>query len=152
MHMNTHTHTYTCIHARTHTHTHTHTYTCIHTHAHTHTHTHVYTRAHTHARTHTHTVTHTHTHRLAGSYEALVGGQTGDALEDFTGGVNETIDLKDDGYRADEEKMSELFKVSSWREGKWIMSKELLKKKTPFPHRKCNMPRSIVPSSPAPSL
>ncbi len=60
---------------------------------------------------HTHTHTHTHTHRLAGSYEALVGGQTGDALVDFTGGVNEVVELKEGGYSRDDGKMAELFEV-----------------------------------------
>ena len=48
-------------------------------------------------------------HRLAGSYEALSGGQTGDALVDFTGGVNEAIDIREGGYQSDEAKQQELF-------------------------------------------
>lgn len=47
--------------------------------------------------------------RLAGSYEALTGGQTGDALVDFTGGVNEAIDIHEGGYQSDEAKQQELF-------------------------------------------
>ena len=47
--------------------------------------------------------------RLAGSYEALTGGQTGDALVDFTGGVNETVDIREGGYQSDEAKQQELF-------------------------------------------
>ena len=48
--------------------------------------------------------------RLAGCYQALAGGQTGDALVDFTGGVNEHIDIKEGGYSQDETKQVELFK------------------------------------------
>ncbi len=59
---------------------------------------------------------HTHTHRLAGSYEVIVGGLTGDALVDFTGGVNEVIELRKGGYSRDDGKMAELFEVK--RRGK----------------------------------
>lgn len=50
--------------------------------------------------------------RLAGSYEALEAGNTGDALVDFTGGVCESINLKDGGYsnKEDSEKRQTLFK------------------------------------------
>ena len=48
--------------------------------------------------------------RLAGSYEALEAGNTGDALVDFTGGVCESINLKDGGYSEDAEKRLTLFK------------------------------------------
>ena len=50
-------------------------------------------------------------YRLASCYEALTGGQTGDAMVDFTGGVDEVIDLAGGGYRGDEEKKKALFKV-----------------------------------------
>ena len=46
---------------------------------------------------------------MAGSYEALSGGQTGDALVDFTGGVNEAIDIREGGYQGDDLKQQELF-------------------------------------------
>ena len=52
------------------------------------------------------------TGRLVGCYEALEGGQTGDALTAFTGGVNEYFDLKAGGYHSDEQKLIELFEVS----------------------------------------
>ena len=49
---------------------------------------------------------------MAGSYEALTGGQTGDALVDFTGGVNEPLTIRDGSYESDEVKRKELFQVS----------------------------------------
>ena len=47
---------------------------------------------------------------MAGSYEALEAGNTGDALVDFTGGVCESVNLKDGGYNQDLEKRQALFK------------------------------------------
>lgn len=47
---------------------------------------------------------------MAGSYEALEAGNTGDALVDFTGGVCESINLKDGGYSQDLDKRQALFK------------------------------------------
>ena len=58
----THTHRYTCMHARTHTHTHTHTHTRTHAHTHTFTHACTYTHTHTHTHAHMHTQARTHTH------------------------------------------------------------------------------------------
>ena len=59
--------------------------------------------------------------RLAGSYKALSGGRTGDALVDFTGGVNEFVELRtlfghtrdevDSPNPEEEEKRRTLFKV-----------------------------------------
>ena len=36
--------------------------------------------------------------RLMGSYAAIIGGTSGEALEDFMGGVLEAIDLKNAKY------------------------------------------------------
>lgn len=47
--------------------------------------------------------------RLAGCYQALDGGNTADALVDFTGGVSEPIDLTEGGFAHDEAKRNELF-------------------------------------------
>lgn len=46
---------------------------------------------------------------MCGCYEALDGGNTADALVDFTGGVSEPMDLMEDGFKEDEEKRNELF-------------------------------------------
>uniref|UniRef100_A0A3P9HBS9 Calpain 5a n=1 Tax=Oryzias latipes TaxID=8090 RepID=A0A3P9HBS9_ORYLA len=47
--------------------------------------------------------------KMFGCYEALDGGNTADALVDFTGGVSEPIDLIQNGYKEDDEKRDELF-------------------------------------------
>uniref|UniRef100_F6V5B8 Calpain-5 n=1 Tax=Equus caballus TaxID=9796 RepID=F6V5B8_HORSE len=47
--------------------------------------------------------------KLAGCYQALDGGNTADALVDFTGGVSEPIDLTEGGFAHDEAKRNELF-------------------------------------------
>ncbi|XP_063349209.1 calpain-5a [Pelmatolapia mariae] len=47
--------------------------------------------------------------KMYGCYEALDGGNTADALVDFTGGVSEPMDLIENGYKQDEEKQHELF-------------------------------------------
>lgn len=47
--------------------------------------------------------------RLYGCYEALDGGNTADALVDFTGGVSEPMDLEEGQYATDEAARNELF-------------------------------------------
>ncbi|XP_060032711.1 calpain-5 isoform X4 [Erinaceus europaeus] len=47
--------------------------------------------------------------KLAGCYQALDGGNTADALVDFTGGVSEPIDLTEGNFASDEAKRNQLF-------------------------------------------
>ncbi|KAK3548478.1 hypothetical protein QTP70_013309 [Hemibagrus guttatus] len=47
--------------------------------------------------------------KIYGCYEALDGGNTADALVDFTGGVSEPIDLLEGRYNQDEEARNQLF-------------------------------------------
>ncbi|XP_026939279.1 calpain-5 isoform X1 [Sagmatias obliquidens] len=47
--------------------------------------------------------------KLAGCYQALDGGNTADALVDFTGGVSEPIDLTEGDFASDEGKRNQLF-------------------------------------------
>ncbi|XP_073497235.1 calpain-6 [Phyllobates terribilis] len=47
--------------------------------------------------------------KLAGSYEALDGGSTADAIVDFTGAVAESIDLSDGKYKVNISEQTKLF-------------------------------------------
>ncbi|XP_030007141.1 calpain-5 [Sphaeramia orbicularis] len=47
--------------------------------------------------------------KMYGCYEALDGGNTADALVDFTGGVSEPMDLTEDSFKEDEDKRNQLF-------------------------------------------
>uniref|UniRef100_A0A674P6S7 Calpain 5 n=1 Tax=Takifugu rubripes TaxID=31033 RepID=A0A674P6S7_TAKRU len=47
--------------------------------------------------------------KMSGCYEALDGGNTADALVDFTGGVSEPMDLVESDFKEDGEKRNELF-------------------------------------------
>lgn len=59
--------------------------------------------------------------RLYGCYEALDGGELSDALEDFTGGVNEPVEMAD--YRDNDAMKDALFeRMSECLEHKALMS------------------------------
>lgn len=47
--------------------------------------------------------------KLSGCYESLEGGNTGDAVVDFSGAVAEAIKLEEEGYYRDQEKQDQLF-------------------------------------------
>lgn len=47
--------------------------------------------------------------RLSGCYESLEGGNTGDAVVDFSGAVVEAINLEEGGYYKDQQKQDQLF-------------------------------------------
>ncbi|KAJ7996655.1 hypothetical protein DPEC_G00239290 [Dallia pectoralis] len=47
--------------------------------------------------------------KLSGCYESLDGGNTGDAVVDFSGAVSETIDLEAEAFYKDPQKISGLF-------------------------------------------
>ena len=49
--------------------------------------------------------------RVYGCYDNLDGGELAEALEDFTGGIAEPINLEEGKYATDEPKRDELFKV-----------------------------------------
>ena len=47
--------------------------------------------------------------RLSGCYESLDGGNTGDAVVDFSGAVTEAINLEAEVFHKDQEKIDNLF-------------------------------------------
>lgn len=47
--------------------------------------------------------------RLSGCYESLSGGNTGDAVVDFSGAVNEPLSLETGNYRTDPKEKDKLF-------------------------------------------
>lgn len=47
--------------------------------------------------------------RLSGCYESLEGGNTGDAVVDFSGAVAEAINLEKEAYYKDQKRQDQLF-------------------------------------------
>lgn len=47
--------------------------------------------------------------RLAGCYESLEGGNTGDAVVDFSGAVSELVNLEEGAFYKDQKKQDQLF-------------------------------------------
>lgn len=47
--------------------------------------------------------------RLAGCYESLEGGNTGDAVVDFSGAVSEVVSLEEGAFYKDQKKLHQLF-------------------------------------------
>lgn len=57
--------------------------------------------------------------RLAGCYESLEGGNTGDAVVDFSGAVAEAINLEAEAFYKDQKKQDQLFEdlLKVWDRG-----------------------------------
>ncbi|XP_032432817.1 calpain-5-like [Xiphophorus hellerii] len=62
--------------------------------------------------------------KLFGCYESLAGGNTGDAVVDFSGAVVEAIDLQKEKYYADQNKQDKFFEdlLKAWNRGGIISS------------------------------
>ncbi|XP_027886711.1 calpain-5-like [Xiphophorus couchianus] len=62
--------------------------------------------------------------KLFGCYESLAGGNTGDAVVDFSGAVVEAIDLQKEKYYADQNKQDKIFEdlLKAWNRGGIISS------------------------------
>ena len=61
--------------------------------------------------------------RISGCYENLDGGNTADALVDFTGGVAEQINLAEEAFRTDQAKKKELHaQMKKYSDRRFLMS------------------------------
>lgn len=58
--------------------------------------------------------------RLYGSYELLKGGSSSEAMEDFTGGITEVIDLKGDN-RKNADSKNKLFQIMQQSQSKMCL-------------------------------